>query len=130
MLCTVSDIEARTGDTFTGAELGRVNAFIEDVSAAIETYLRSKGKTLPDPVPGSIKAAATMEVRRMLNVDPGIANGRVDILAESYTDGGRSYVLSPACREELSIWVKSTRKSLRTVRLVRPEDWDEVTATP
>lgn len=128
-LVTVEDVQARTGETYQGTELARVNAFIEDVSALIGDFVATLGGSIPDPTPGSVKAVAVMEVRRYLNTDPGVYTERVDVISDSFAYQGAAVALSPGAEDSLKRWIRSTRKGLRTIQLVRPECWDEATGT-
>lgn len=120
MLITVPDIEARTGTTYTGTELARVNAAIADVSALIEDFCK---KTWLAPVPPAVVAIAASEVRRNLNMDPGVANERVADLASGYAYAGAVLALTPDTERALRRVLRSSRSPISTIQLVRPEDW-------
>jgi hypothetical protein len=127
VLITVDDVQARTGESYEGADLARVNAFIEDVSALITDFCLPT--VIPSPTPGSVKAVAAMEVRRYLNTEPGVYTDRIDTLSEAYGYRGAAVVLAPEAEAALTKWIRTQRSAIRTIRLVRPEDWDTVTGT-
>jgi hypothetical protein len=127
MLITVADVQARTGETYADAELARVNAFIEDVTGLVTDFCSPT--IIPDPTPASVKAIAAMEVRRFLNTEPGVSQDRVDTLSEGYAYGGAAIALSPGAEAALKKWLRTKRSSLRTVRLVRPAEWDVIAPT-
>lgn len=110
MLLTISDVEARTGQTYTDAvDIARVNALIEDVTALVESYCR---KTFT-VVPTAVKAVAAREVIAALNVDYGIASERVGDLSTSYTGSGSVTTLSTASRYALKPYRRRSLGSLR-----------------
>jgi hypothetical protein len=112
---SVADIEARTGQTYSEpVDLARVNAFIEDVSALIESYCR---KQFTAPVPAAIKAIAAKEVIAALNVDPGIASERIGDLSTSYGFGGSVVTLSSSTKDALFPY---RRTGIGSIRLISP----------
>lgn len=128
MLITVADVQARTGETYVSTELARVNAFIEDVTGLVTDFCLPT--IMPTPTPATVKAVAVMEVRRFLNTEPGVSQDRVDTLSEGYAYGGAAVALSPGAVDGLKKWLKTKRKtSLRTIRLVRPSEWDVIPPT-
>ncbi|MFI6319746.1 hypothetical protein ACIBG8_19585 [Nonomuraea sp. NPDC050556] len=100
LLVDVPDIEARSGRSLTGADLAKALAYIADVSALIESYLR-RTYTSPGEVPGVVKAICCLEVQRFMNTDPGVANDRVGDLSTMYADGGSVVALSVDARVAL-----------------------------
>jgi hypothetical protein len=129
VLITAADITAWTGEIYTDSDLERVNAAIADVSASIEIFLLTRGITVPDPVPALLVAVARMEVRRVLNSEPGVATERLGDLSSGYAYGGAAYDLSPGAEHALRRYVRSLRGVISSIQLVRPEYWDEVTGT-
>jgi hypothetical protein len=121
LLVTVADIEARTATVYAGAELARVNAAIADVSALITDYCR---RVFTDPVPAGVVAVAAMEVRRVLNTEPGIATERVADLSSGFAYGGSAVALSPDAMRALDRYMRSLRSGIGIIQLIRPEDWD------
>jgi hypothetical protein len=121
VLITVEDVQARTGQTYTDTDLARVNAFIEDVSGLIADYCYPL--TIPSPTPATVKAVAALEVRRMLNVEPGVAQERIDNLSESFEAGGATLALSNGAKDALNGWKRTQRKGISTLRLVTPRQY-------
>ena len=114
MLLDISDIEARTGNSYTDpAEIARVEAAIEDVTALIESYC----KRTFDPVPAAVKAVAAREVIAALNVDPGIASERVGDLSTAYAGSGAVTALSTASMRVLR---RFRSKPAYSIQLVSP----------
>ena len=115
MLLDISDIEARTGNSYTDpAEIARVEAAIEDVTALIESYCK---RTFTDPVPAAVKAVAAREVIAALNVDPGIASERVGDLSTAYAGSGAVTALSTASMRVLR---RFRSKPAYSIQLVSP----------
>lgn len=129
MLITAADITAWTGETSTGADLDRVNTAIADVSASIDIFLLSRGLTVPSPTPAALVAIARMEVRRVLNSEPGVSTERIGDLSSGYAYGGAAFDLSPGAERALKRYVRSVRGSVGYIQLVRPENWDEIPPT-
>lgn len=123
MLITAADITARTGVTYEGTELARVNAAIQDVSALIEDYCK---KVWPSPVPPAVIAVTASEVRRNLNMEPGVANERVADLSSGYAFGGDVLPLTPGTEKALDRALRKSRSPIGTIQLVRPENWVDV----
>ncbi|GAA3537207.1 hypothetical protein GCM10022419_016310 [Nonomuraea rosea] len=99
MLMTVTDIEARTGQTYEDEQLDRVNAFVGDVTALVESYL---GRTYTTSTPpAAVRAVACLEVIRYLNTDPGVASDRIGDLSTAYAYGGAVVVLSRDAKDAL-----------------------------
>jgi hypothetical protein len=117
MLVTVAEVEARTGQTYTGAELTRVTSFITDITAAIETYCR---RTFTEPVPTVVKAVALVEIRRLLNTEPGVSNERIADLSTGYAYGGAAVLLSNAAKSDLDDYMSSIRPRWGSIQLVPP----------
>jgi hypothetical protein len=125
-LISVSDVEARTGETYTGTELARVNAFIDDISALVELYAR---KTWA-PTPAAIKAVVANEVRYYLNIEPGVASEQVDILRTSYANTGQVQDLSDSAKATIDEFLKMEmgiprRGGIGTIQLIstwKPEE--------
>lgn len=92
MLITLADVEARAGQLFGDDQVDRVNAYIEDVTALIESYLGRSFQT--EPAPPAVKAVACIEVLRFLNTDPGVASERVGDISTNYANNGDVTVLS------------------------------------
>lgn len=82
-LCTVEDIQVRLGTPLEGDEALRVEAFIDDVSALIESHCR--GTTFGDPPPAEVKAVAIAEVMRALNANPGIIAEEIGEISTRYS---------------------------------------------
>lgn len=129
MLITADQVSALTGQTYEGIELNRVNAAIEDVSASIEVFLAIRRIAVPVPTPAAIVTVARMEVRRVLNSEPGVSTERLADLSSGYAYGGAAYDLSPGAQSALKRYVRSLRGPLSSIQLVRPENWDEIPPT-
>jgi len=118
VLITANEVSIQTGQTYEGADLERVNAFIVDVSAAIETFCR---KTFTEPVPQAVKAVAMIEVRRLLNTEPGVSTERIADLSTGYAYGGAAVLLSNGSKEDLKNYLRWKRSSSGSIRLVSPD---------
>lgn len=99
MLMSVADIEARSGQVYEDEQLDQVQALIDDVTGLVEDFLGRYFTTAAPP--RAVKAIACMEVRRHLNVDPGIASDRVGDLSTGYAHQGEVVVLSPSALARL-----------------------------
>lgn len=99
MLMTVSDIEARTGQTYEDEQLVRVESAITDVTGLVETYL-GRSYAASDP-PAAVRAVACLEVIRYLNTDPGVASDRIGDLSTAYAYGGAVVGLSRDAKDAL-----------------------------
>jgi hypothetical protein len=99
MLMAVSDIEARAGQVYEGAQLSQVTAYMSDVTALVEDFLGISYATSVPPV--AVRAIAVREVMRYLNVDPGIATEHIGDLSTGYAGGGVIEVLAPATEAAL-----------------------------
>ncbi|TDB90914.1 hypothetical protein E1264_03555 [Actinomadura sp. KC216] len=115
MLITAAEVSVQTGQTYTGDALTRVESFIQNVSDSIEAYCR---RTFTDPVPGAIKAVALIEVRRMLNVDPGIDDERIGDLGTGFV--GTNEILSASSLAALDAYLRWTTPRASSLRLVSP----------
>jgi hypothetical protein len=115
VLITADEVSVQTGQTYTGAELARVESFITNVSASIEAYCR---RTFTAPVPGAIKSVALMEVRRRLNVEPGLVNERIGDLGQGFERG--SEILTSSSMAALDAYLKWTTPRMGSIRLVSP----------
>jgi hypothetical protein len=76
-LITVAQLEARLGETFTGAKLTQVTALIDDASALVNQVARTdfaNVTSFPTGVPGTIVAVAAQMIRRSLE-NPGELTG-------------------------------------------------------
>ena len=125
MLITAEEVSVQTKQEYTGDDLAQVNSFIADVTSAIEVFCR---KTFSDPVPRAIKAVAMMEVRRLLNTEPGVSTERISDLSTSYAYGGSGFVLSSSAKSDLRDYMRSTRPPWGSIRLIGPracEDEDD-----
>lgn len=102
-LATAAEVTARSGVTYAGTELTRVNSFLDDISAFVTQYVRPY-----NPAGDSVvKAIVIAEVRYQLNVEPGIDSERVDVLQTAYAQGGNVQELSDAAKAMLDDWVKA-----------------------
>ncbi|WP_026415394.1 hypothetical protein [Actinomadura oligospora] len=117
MLITADEVSVQTGTVYTGSELDKVNSFISNVSDSIEAFCR---RTFPSPAPGAIKAVALIEVRRLLNSEPGVATERVADLASGYAYGGAAVVLSSASEDSLRAYLRWVSPRYGSIRLVTP----------
>ena len=117
MLITAEEVSVQTGQTYGGADLDRVNSFIQNVSDAIEVYCR---RTFSDPVPGAIKAVALLEVRRLLNSEPGVANEKIADLSTGYAYGGGSVLLSNSAKADLRAYMRWKHPSVGSIRVFSP----------
>ncbi|MEU5878185.1 hypothetical protein [Spirillospora sp. NPDC047279] len=117
MLITAAEVSVQTGTVYTGAELDKVNSFITNVSDAIEAYCR---KTFPDPAPGVIKAVALIEVRRLLNSEPGVSNEKIADLSSGYAYGGAAVILSNSSLDLLTNYLRWISPRYGSIRLVSP----------
>lgn len=117
MLITADEVSVQTGQTYEGAELERVESFIQNVSDAIEVYCR---RTFTDPVPGAIKAIALLEVRRLLNSEPGVSTERIADLSTGYAYGGGSVLLSNSAKADLLAYLRWNRPGVGSIRVFSP----------
>ncbi|WP_433332536.1 hypothetical protein [Spirillospora sp. CA-294931] len=117
MLITADDVSVQTGTVYTDADLDKVNSFIQNVSDAVESYCR---KTFPDPAPGVIQAVALIEVRRLLNSEPGVSNERIADLASGYAYGGAAVILSNSSLDLLTNYLRWISPRYGSIRLVSP----------
>lgn len=101
-LIEVADVQARTGETYSGTELARVNAFIQDISALVELYARKTWSPTPDAITGLI----VNEVRYYLNVEPGVSSEQVDVLRTSYANAGQVQDLSQSAKDTIDEFLK------------------------
>lgn len=118
-LATAAEVTARSGVTYTGTELTRVNAYLDDVSVLVLRFVRP-WNPVDDP---DVKAIVIKEVRAWLNEEPGIANERVDVLQTAYANGGDPQYLSEAAQAELEDWVRAQqgvprRGGIGTIELI------------
>lgn len=121
MLITAEEVSVQTGQTYEGDDLARVVSFIEDITAAIEVYCR---KAFDDPAPRAVKAVAIMEVRRLLNSEPGVSTERISDLSTSYAYGGAGFVLSASAKSDLLDYLRSSRKPWGSIQLIGPRGSD------
>lgn len=114
MLVTVEEVGRRNRTTYTGDDLIQVESFIQDISAAIETYTK---RTFADPVPEFIKAVALLEVRRLINSEPGIKNERIAELSTTYEF---TALLSNSAKADLRAYLRWTSPAASYIRLFSP----------
>ncbi|GII83289.1 hypothetical protein Ssi03_12790 [Sphaerisporangium siamense] len=126
MLMSLADIEARMGQVFEDERVDQVNAFITDVTALVETFLRRSFATSAPPA--AVKAVACLEVIRYLNTDPGVAADRVGDLSTSYAYAGAVVVLSKEAKDALRPF--RSRTGLGSIQLVSRYIPDPVEETP
>ncbi|MEU9871110.1 hypothetical protein AB0C87_24985 [Actinomadura sp. NPDC048021] len=117
MLITADEVSVQTGQTYTGTDLDKVNSFIQNISDAIEVYCR---RTFSDPVPGAIKAVALLEVRRLLNSEPGVANEKIADLSTGYAYGGGAVLLSNSAKSDLRAYLRWKRPGVGSIRVFSP----------
>ncbi|WP_431911731.1 hypothetical protein [Nonomuraea jabiensis] len=99
MLMSVTDIEARTGQVYEGAQLAQVEAYVMDVTALVEDFLDISFVSTAPPV--AVRAIAVREVMRYLNTDPGVATEHIGDLSTGYAGAGAIEVLAPATEAAL-----------------------------
>lgn len=114
MIITAADVGTQNKTTYTGEDLAQVESFIENVSAAIEMYCK---RSFSEPVPSVIKAIALLEVRRLLNSEPGVANER---LAELSTTYEFTALLSNSSKADLKAYLRWTSPRVGVIRLYSP----------
>lgn len=113
-LITAADVTARSGTTYAGAELTKVNAFIDDASALVrliaETDFHDPDSGAEVALPAAIKPALVSMVRRALEVPVGAAAGLSSETLPSYSwaggggfEGGQAAASIYATRREIGI---------------------------
>lgn len=117
MLITADEVSVQTRETYTGEDLDRVNSFIQNVSDAIEVYCR---RTFTDPVPGAIKAVALLEVRRLLNSEPGVSSEKIADLSTGYAYGGGAVLLSNSAKADLRAYLRWKSPGVGSIRVFSP----------
>lgn len=114
LLITAEEVGVQNRTTYEGEALAQVNSFIQAISAAIETYSK---RTYSEPVPAFIKSVALIEVRRLLNSEPGVANERIGDLATAYEF---TALLSNSAKADLKAYLRWMRPGISTIRLFSP----------
>jgi hypothetical protein len=95
---SADDVATRLGRTLDPtAEVPRVDALIEDVSALVDSFCR---RSFSDPIPGAVKAIVCAEVMRAINQTPGISQEHVGDVQIRYVTSPTA--LSSAAREALT----------------------------
>lgn len=118
MIVTVADVEAMTKTTYVDEDLTQVTFLVESVSALMEDALGPV--VIPDPVPRSLVLIGVNEVRMHLNMEPGVANERLDVLSQGYAYGGAVQSLSLGALAALRRWRARNSPSFSYIRLVPP----------
>lgn len=126
-MITVTDVQNRSGQIYEGTELTQVTSFIEDVTGLIEDFIYPI--EVPVPTSKSLVAIAVTEVRRHLEMAPGVASERLDVLSQSYAYGGAVHSLTPEAKTALRRWKRRVRGPIGSLQLVRPDRWDGVDPT-
>ncbi|WP_218040224.1 hypothetical protein [Actinomadura sp. WMMB 499] len=117
MLITADEVSVQTRETYTAEDLDRVNSFIQNVTDAIEVYCR---RTFSDPAPGAVKAVALLEVRRLLNSEPGVSTERIADLSTGYAYGGGAVLLSNSAKADLRAYLRWKRPGVGSIRVFSP----------
>lgn len=69
-------------------------------------------------MPGAIKSVALMEVRRRLNVEPGLADERIGDLAQGFESG--SDILTASSMQALDAYLRWISPRMSSIRIVSP----------
>lgn len=123
---TVADVQTVTKTTYVDADLAQVEFLVECVASLMQDELGPV--TVPVPTPKSLVLVGVNEVRMHLNMEPGVANERLDVLSQGYAYGGAVQSLSAGAKAALKAWRSRNTPSFSYIRLVRPEEWDRVVA--